>query len=290
MIGWTLACLLVLITSFPHTSHYFQQINALQITPNKQYIAAVGNPAIRLFEVHTTLPTPVIESWIVDFEFLLVWTVHLMLEQSRMEVEFQYDTIQYNRSWTLKATLTMWQRWVFIVNKSGCTLARKTAPSRFGICGWLIIWVMIERVTAVLGHACWVDGFSLPPEHPPTQHSSTPNCQRDYQTKSPINTVVLHPNQVQSPNHILSSLLSSGKPTTIIVSAWSLFSFSPIDFTIKGELIAGDEDGNIRVWDLTANACSYELVRSFYWRDLFAYPPAFVLFWLFAAQTTHFQF
>jgi len=49
-----------------------------------------------------------------------------------------------------------------------------------------------------------------------------PGYQRDYQIKSPINTVALHPNQ--------------------------------------GELIAGDEDGNIRIWDLTANACSFELV------------------------------
>lgn len=28
----------------------------------------------------------------------------------------------------------------------------------------------------------------------------------------------------------------------------------------KGELISGDQNGNIRVWDLTANACSRELV------------------------------
>ena len=28
----------------------------------------------------------------------------------------------------------------------------------------------------------------------------------------------------------------------------------------QGELIAGDEDGNLRVWDLAANTCSYELV------------------------------
>lgn len=49
-----------------------------------------------------------------------------------------------------------------------------------------------------------------------------PGYQRDYHSKSPITTVVLHPNQ--------------------------------------GEIICGDEDGNIRVWDLTANACSYELV------------------------------
>jgi WD40 repeat protein len=52
---------------------------------------------------------------------------------------------------------------------------------------------------------------------------SAPGYQRDYQSKAAINTVALHPNQ--------------------------------------GEIIAGDEDGNIRVWDLTANTCSYELVN-----------------------------
>jgi G protein beta subunit-like protein len=46
--------------------------------------------------------------------------------------------------------------------------------------------------------------------------------QRDYQSKAPVNTVCLHPNQ--------------------------------------GELITGDEEGNIRVFDLTANSCSYELI------------------------------
>jgi len=49
-----------------------------------------------------------------------------------------------------------------------------------------------------------------------------PGFQRDYQSKAPINTVALHPNQ--------------------------------------GEIISGDEDGNIRVWDLTANQCSYEMI------------------------------
>ena len=30
--------------------------------------------------------------------------------------------------------------------------------------------------------------------------------------------------------------------------------------TAQGELLSADQNGNIRVWDLTANACSYELV------------------------------
>mmetsp|Transcript_5022 Transcript_5022/g.10878 ORF Transcript_5022/g.10878 Transcript_5022/m.10878 type:complete len:314 (-) Transcript_5022:377-1318(-) len=49
-----------------------------------------------------------------------------------------------------------------------------------------------------------------------------PGCQRAYESRAAVNTVVLHPNQ--------------------------------------GELISGDQTGHIRVWDLTASACSCELV------------------------------
>eukprot|EP00823_Brevimastigomonas_motovehiculus_P000237 TRINITY_DN10342_c0_g1_i1.p1 TRINITY_DN10342_c0_g1~~TRINITY_DN10342_c0_g1_i1.p1 ORF type:complete len:302 (+),score=51.50 TRINITY_DN10342_c0_g1_i1:73-978(+) len=49
-----------------------------------------------------------------------------------------------------------------------------------------------------------------------------PGYQRDYQSKSMINSVVLHPNQI--------------------------------------EIISGDEDGTIRVWDLVSNKISYELM------------------------------
>ena len=49
-----------------------------------------------------------------------------------------------------------------------------------------------------------------------------PGCQREYESGCAINTVVLHPGQA--------------------------------------ELISGDRDGNIRVWDLKQNACSAELV------------------------------
>lgn len=31
-------------------------------------------------------------------------------------------------------------------------------------------------------------------------------------------------------------------------------------FGLQTELISGDQNGNIRVWDLTANSCSCELV------------------------------
>ena len=35
------------------------QVNKLEITPDKRYLAAAGNPHIRLFEVNTANPTPV---------------------------------------------------------------------------------------------------------------------------------------------------------------------------------------------------------------------------------------
>lgn len=44
---------------------------------------------------------------------------------------------------------------------------------------------------------------------------------RDYQSRAPVNTVALHPNQ--------------------------------------GEIISGDDDGFVRVWDLTANRCSFQI-------------------------------
>lgn len=122
------------------------QVNCLQITPDKQYLAAAGNPHVRLFEVNTSLPTP-----IMNFEG------HT---SSVTAIGFQKD-----------------RKWMFTGSEDGTVK----------------IWDL-----------------------------RAPGYQRDYQTKSPINSVALHPNQ--------------------------------------GELISGDEDGNIRVWDLTSDSCSYELV------------------------------
>ena len=34
------------------------QVNCLQITPDKQFIAAAGNPHIRLFEINNSNPGP----------------------------------------------------------------------------------------------------------------------------------------------------------------------------------------------------------------------------------------
>ena len=70
-----------------------------------------------------------------------------------------------------------------------------------------------------------------------------PGCQREYESGSSINTVGLHPNQCAGlPNQRASLGRTSSLPSR------------------RAELISGDRDGNIRVWDLGENACSAELV------------------------------
>lgn len=41
---------------------------------------------------------------------------------------------------------------------------------------------------------------------------------------------------------------------------------SLLSVTLQTELISGDQNGNIRVWDLTANSCSCELVFFTFYR------------------------
>ncbi|KAL6534618.1 TOR complex subunit lst8 [Orobanche gracilis] len=118
------------------------QVNRLEITPDKRYLAAAGNHHIRLFDVNSNSPQPVVS----------------------------YDS----------HTMTPIMLWLLGFNATGigCIRVQKTALA--------------------------------------------PGCQREYESRAAVNTVVLHPNQT--------------------------------------ELISGDQNGNIRVWDLTANSCSCELV------------------------------
>jgi G protein beta subunit-like protein len=122
------------------------QVNKLEITADKTLIAAAGNPHIRLFEVNSNNPQPIIS-----------YDGHTSNVTS---VGFQKDG-----------------KWMYTGSEDGTVK----------------IWDL-----------------------------RAPGCQREYESRAAVNTVVLHPNQ--------------------------------------GELISGDQHGNIRVWDLTANACSCELV------------------------------
>ncbi|KAL0334283.1 UNVERIFIED_CONTAM: Target of rapamycin complex subunit LST8 [Sesamum angustifolium] len=121
------------------------QVNRLEITPDKRYLAAAGNPHIRLFDVNSNSPQPVMS-----------YDSHT---NNVMAVGFQCDG-----------------NWMYSGSEDGTVK----------------IWDL-----------------------------RAPGCQREYESRAAVNTVVLHPNQT--------------------------------------ELISGDQNGNIRVWDLTANACSCEL-------------------------------
>jgi len=122
------------------------QVNKIEITADKTHLAAAGNSHIRVFDVNSNDPQPVIS-----------YEGHT---GNVTAVGFQKDS-----------------KWMF----SG------------GEDGHIRVW-----------------------------DTRSPTCQRCYESRTAVNTVVLHPNQ--------------------------------------GELISGDQTGHIRVWDLTANACSCELV------------------------------
>ena len=78
-------------------------------------------------------------------------------------------------------------------------------PSRFLICG---IFLRNHTIQRILYEWFWYIRAKGP--------------QRDYNHKSPVNDVIIHPNQA--------------------------------------EIISCDQHGSIRIWDLAANACSHELV------------------------------
>ncbi|KAK4338813.1 hypothetical protein RND71_040275 [Anisodus tanguticus] len=122
------------------------QVNRLEITPDKRFLAAAGNPHIRLFDINANSPQP-----------LRSFDSHT---NNVMAVGFQCDG-----------------NWMYSGSEDGTVK----------------IWDL-----------------------------RAPGCQREYESRAAVNTVVLHPNQT--------------------------------------ELISGDQNGNIRVWDLRANSCSCELV------------------------------
>lgn len=126
--------------------HPDSQVNCLSITPDKQYLAAAGNPNVRLYEINNQNPNP-----------LRSFEGHT---NNVTSTGFHKDN-----------------KWMFTSSEDQS----------------LRIW----DVRAA-------------------------GCQRDHERDAAINDAVLHPNQ--------------------------------------GEIFAGDSDGLISVWDLTANTCSYELI------------------------------
>ncbi|XP_042496968.1 target of rapamycin complex subunit LST8 isoform X2 [Telopea speciosissima] len=106
------------------------QVNRLEITPDKQYLAAAGNPHIRLFEVNSNSPQPVIS-----------YDSHT---NNVMAVGFQCDG-----------------NWMYSGSEDGTVK----------------IWDL-----------------------------RAPGCQREYESRAAVNTVVLHPNQVPEVDTAVRSL------------------------------------------------------------------------------------
>ena len=179
-------------TDPPHTPPYpgrtlqyaDSQVNKLEITSDKHLLAAAGNPHIRLFEVNSNNGQPV-----------LSYDGH----------KDNITAIGFHRS----------NDWMFSGSEDGTVRCPARPPP------------------------------SLPPRSPPVPAPPpvprppgdrpatartprriwdlrAPGCQREFESRAAVNSVVMHPNQ--------------------------------------NELISADQNGNIRVWDITAGACSCELV------------------------------
>ena len=163
--------------------HPDSQVNKLEIAPDKQYIAAAGNPSLRIFDINGSSPNAV----------------------------SSYD------GHTNNITAAGFQRegkWMYTGSEDGT----------------IKIWDL-----------------------------RAPGCQREYESGSPLNTVMLHPNQAELTRAVTLILILT-LTLILILSPNPTPEPSPYPYPSQAELVSGDRDGNIRVWDLTQNACSAELV------------------------------
>ena len=163
--------------------HPDSQVNKLEISPDKQYIAAAGNPSLRIFDINGSSPNAV----------------------------SSYD------GHTNNITAAGFQRegkWMYTGSEDGT----------------IKIWDL-----------------------------RAPGCQREYESGSPLNTVMLHPNQAELTRALTLILILT---LTLILTLPPNPTPAPsrYPYPSQAELVSGDRDGNIRVWDLTQNACSAELV------------------------------
>ncbi|GAB4813355.1 hypothetical protein N2152v2_000401 [Parachlorella kessleri] len=164
------------------------QVNKLEITSDKTLVAAAGNPHIRLFEVNSNNPQPVLS----------------------------YD------GHTTNVTAVGFQRGGQCMYR-GRVMALCTPPVSYNshALRFLACRLASSETVGFQRDGKWMYSGS---EDGTVKiwDLRAPGCQREYESRAAVNTVILHPNQ--------------------------------------GELLSGDAHGNIRVWDLTANACSCELV------------------------------
>ena len=105
---------------------------------------------------------------------------------------------------------TSWQL-AFTATATGCTRARRTAPSRSGTSGfWRFFGVYGDRIIYLF------------------VNFRAPGCQTEYESRAAVNTVVMHPNQVNTFISAARSLSrSSSRPPDRLMFLISRRSSSP---------------------------------------------------------------
>ena len=127
-LSWVLA---ILCTVCLLKTYLLQQVNRLEITPDKRFLAAAGNSHIRLFDVNSNSPQPVCymfstsnHSWPTCFRSL-------------------FNQNKPNRWLAMIHILVMWWLWDSIVMATGCTQVLRTALWESGIYGEVSHFLML---------------------------------------------------------------------------------------------------------------------------------------------------
>lgn len=180
------------------------QINCLEITPDKKFLAAAGNPHIRLFEINSSNHNPLLAC---EGHTASVTGLGFQREGRWMYSSSEDGTVKI---WDLRSPGFQVRT---VKNGEGAVRCaggecRASFP-RFRL--------LLHYVTLAVRRTSFLFSFSL-------AHlvSLISFAQRSFNCNCPVNSVALHPNQA--------------------------------------ELISGDEEGNIRVWDLSTSECIKNLV------------------------------